>query len=120
MKGVMIKLLGLLGVTLASLLAFSLSSPAFERRAVNPCEVKQPRREAPKDVKPGEFIPVLKPGDTLDMAVARGREVFDNFGCAACHPGGGAGHGPALRGAALHFPRVVDGQLETIGHMNNR
>jgi len=73
--------------------------------------------------------------DTAVAAIERGRKIFNEMGCAGCHPRGGTIGGrarnilgklsprpvPDLHGAASHFPRVATGKkiLVTLGQMND-
>ena len=73
--------------------------------------------------------------DTAAAAIERGRKIFNEIGCAGCHPRGGTIGGrarnivgklspreiPDLHGAASHFPRVATGKkkLVTLGQMND-
>lgn len=87
-----------------------------------------------KEVTPGVYMETLKPGDSIDASVARGRKSFNELGCAGCHPRGGTIGGtatmvdgtrmpipiPDLRGAANHYPRIAGpGFVATIGILND-
>lgn len=107
-------------VLLISLLAFPLLALAQE---------KKPIQLAP-------FVETLKGGDSIDQAIERGKKLFNDIGCAGCHPRGGTIGGtavdvagnrfpipiPDLRGAALHFPRIGMGPTHailTLGQLND-
>lgn len=87
-----------------------------------------------KQITPGPYMETLKPGDSIEAAVARGRKLFNQLGCAGCHPRGGTIGGtavmvdgtrmpipiPDLRGAADHYPRIAGtGFIATIGVLND-
>ena len=87
-----------------------------------------------KEMHMGPYFETLKGGDSVDASIDRGRKLFNDIGCAGCHPRGGTIGGtaldvagnrnpipiPDLRGAALHFPRVGgSGFVATIGIMND-
>jgi hypothetical protein len=87
-----------------------------------------------KEVTPGVYMETLKSGDTIDTAIGRGRKLFNDLGCAGCHPRGGTIGGtaqmvdgnrmpipiPDLRGAALHYPRIAGpGFVATVGMLND-
>lgn len=87
-----------------------------------------------KEIKPGVYMETLKPGDSIDTSIARGRKQFNDLGCAGCHPRGGTIGGtaqmvdgnrmpipiPDLRGAANHYPRIAGpGFVATIGMLND-
>ena len=89
---------------------------------------------AQKQITPGPYMQTLKPGDTIDASIARGRKLFNELGCAGCHPRGGTIGGtarmvdgtvmpipvPDLRGAALHYPRIAGpGFVATVGILND-
>lgn len=89
---------------------------------------------AQKQITPGPYMQTLMPGDTIDASIARGRKLFNELGCAGCHPRGGTIGGtarmvdgtvmpipvPDLRGAALHYPRIAGpGYVATIGILND-
>ncbi len=73
--------------------------------------------------------------DTAAAAIERGRTIFNDLGCAGCHPRGGTIGGtalnffgkrsprviPDLHGAARHFPRVATPKkvLVSLGQMND-
>lgn len=87
-----------------------------------------------KELAMGPYFQTLKPDDRIDVSIARGQKLFNELGCAGCHPRGGTIGGtavdatgnrmnieiPALRGAALHYPRrAASGFMGTIGTMND-
>lgn len=87
-----------------------------------------------KAITLGPYTQTLKPMDSIDEAIARGRKLFNDLGCAGCHPRGGTIGGtavdatgnrmnipiPDLRGAALHYPRIAaTGFVATVGIMND-
>lgn len=87
-----------------------------------------------KELAMGPYFQTLKPNDRIDVSIARGRKLFNELGCAGCHPRGGTIGGtavdasgtrmniqiPTLRGAALHYPRrAASGFMATIGTMND-
>lgn len=87
-----------------------------------------------KELALGPYMQTLKPDDRVDAAVGRGRKLFNELGCAGCHPRGGTIGGtavdasgnrmnieiPSLQGAALHYPRrAATGFMATIGMMND-
>lgn len=87
-----------------------------------------------KEIKPGVYMETLKPGDGIDASIGRGRKLFNDLGCAGCHPRGGTIGGtakmydgnrmpipiPDLRGAALHYPRIAGtGYVATVGILND-
>jgi hypothetical protein len=73
--------------------------------------------------------------DTIEAAIKRGEKLFNDLGCAGCHPRGGTIGGtavtstgmkmpvpiPKLTGAAIHFPRVATpkGIIVNLGEMND-
>ncbi len=86
------------------------------------------------ELKPGPYMSTLKPGDGIEASIRRGQQIFNQLGCAGCHPRGGTIGGtavdatgnrmnipiPALAGAALHYPRIAGtGFVATIGIMND-
>lgn len=86
------------------------------------------------ELKPGPYMSTLKPGDAIEASIQRGQQLFNQLGCAGCHPRGGTIGGtavdatgnrmnipiPDLRGAALHYPRIAaSGFVATIGIMND-
>lgn len=118
-KGLLVKAVGILFVAV-SLIAFSSSVFAQQKR----------------EILLAPFAQTLKPGDSIDAAIERGRKLFNEIGCAGCHPRGGTIGGtavdvtgnrypipiPDLRGAALHYPRIGMGQMHTIltlGQLND-
>jgi cytochrome c peroxidase len=87
-----------------------------------------------KTITPGVYMETLKGSDSIDASVARGRKLFNDLGCAGCHPRGGTIGGtatmvdgtrmpipiPDLRGAANHYPRIAGpGYVATIGILND-
>ena len=87
-----------------------------------------------KELAMGPYFQTLKPDDRIDVSISRGQKLFNELGCAGCHPRGGTIGGtavdatgnrmnieiPALRGAALHYPRrAASGFMATIGTMND-
>ena len=87
-----------------------------------------------KELAMGPYFQTLKPDDRIDASIARGQKLFNELGCAGCHPRGGTIGGtavdasgtrmnieiPTLRGAALHYPRrAASGFMGTIGTMND-
>lgn len=87
-----------------------------------------------KQIQMGPYMETLKPQDSIDVAIARGKKLFNQLGCAGCHPRGGTIGGtavavdgnrmpipiPDLRGAALHYPRIAGtGFIATIGMLND-
>ncbi|MGH7310108.1 MAG: hypothetical protein ACREK6_15590, partial [Candidatus Rokuibacteriota bacterium] len=42
-----------------------------------------------KEIKPGVYMETLKAGDNIDASIGRGRKLFNDLGCAGCHPRGG-------------------------------
>lgn len=87
-----------------------------------------------KELAMGPYFQTLKPDDRIDTAIARGRKLFNETGCAGCHPRGGTIGGtavdatgnrmnieiPSLKGVALHYPRrAASGFMATIGMMND-
>jgi len=86
------------------------------------------------ELKLGPYMSTLKPGDGIEASIQRGQQIFNQLGCAGCHPRGGTIGGtavdatgnrmnipiPALAGAALHYPRIAGtGFVATIGIMND-
>jgi mono/diheme cytochrome c family protein len=87
-----------------------------------------------KELVMGPYFQTLKSDDRIDASIARGQKLFNEQGCAGCHPRGGTIGGtavdatgnrmnipiPTLRGAALHYPRrAASGFMGTIGTMND-
>ncbi len=89
-----------------------------------------------KQIQPGVYASTLKTGDSIDASIARGKKLFNEIGCAGCHPRGGTIGGtafdvagnrfpipiPKLRGSALHFPRIGMGPARavlTLGQLND-
>lgn len=87
-----------------------------------------------KELATGPYFQTLKPDDRIDASITRGQKLFNELGCAGCHPRGGTIGGtavdasgnrmnieiPSLRGAALHYPRrAASGFMATIGMMND-
>lgn len=108
-------------ISMLVLLTFAASTPAQKQK---------------KQIQPGVYAMTLKRGDSVDAAIARGRRLFNRIGCAGCHPRGGTIGGtafdvagnpfpipiPALRGSALHFPRIGMGPTRavlTLGQLND-
>jgi len=95
--------------------------------------VFDPAHAQQRQLQPGVFMEVLRSNDSVDAAVERGRKFFNDIGCAGCHPRGGTIGGtavdvagnrnpipiPALKGAALHFPRIIAGKVVTLGQLND-
>lgn len=94
----------------------------------------QQKTQPKKEVNPGVYMETLKPRDSIDASIARGRKLFNDLGCAGCHPRGGTIGGtarmvdgntmpipiPALRGAANHYPRIAGpGYVATVGILND-
>jgi cytochrome c len=91
----------------------------------------QPKK---KELVMGPYFQTLKPDDRIEASIARGQKLFNELGCAGCHPRGGTIGGtavdatgnrmnieiPTLRGAALHYPRrAASGFMATVGTMND-
>jgi mono/diheme cytochrome c family protein len=87
-----------------------------------------------KELVMGPYFQTLKSDDRIDASIARGQKLFNEQGCAGCHPRGGTIGGtavdatgnrmnieiPTLRGAALHYPRrAASGFMATVGTMND-
>ena len=87
-----------------------------------------------KGIVMGPYFQTLTPNDRIDVAIGRGRKLFNELGCAGCHPRGGTIGGtavdasgnrmnieiPTLRGAALHYPRrAASGFMASVGMMND-
>ncbi|MGH8067294.1 MAG: hypothetical protein ACRERE_19075 [Candidatus Entotheonellia bacterium] len=89
-----------------------------------------------KEILTGPYFDTLKPGDSVEASIKRGEKLFNELGCAGCHPRGGSlGEGvtavdvtgnrmpipiPDLRGAALHYPRIAGpGFVATLGMLND-
>ena len=87
-----------------------------------------------KELVMGPYFQTLKSDDRIDTSIARGQKLFNELGCAGCHPRGGTIGGTAvdatgnrmnieiqtLRGAALHYPRrAASGFMATVGTMND-
>lgn len=98
------------------------------------CTPRAALAQQKKEVKPGVYMETLKAGDNIDASIARGRKLFNDLGCAGCHPRGGTIGGtatmvdgtrmpipiPDLRGAANHYPRIAGpGFVATIGVLND-
>lgn len=121
MKGVMFHRAGLaLGAIAVMLLA---SHPSLAQKQK-------------KQIQPGVYASTLRTGDSIDASIARGKKLFNDIGCAGCHPRGGTIGGtafdvagnrfpipiPKLRGSALHFPRIGMGPARavlTLGQLND-
>lgn len=86
------------------------------------------------ELKLGPYTNTLRPNDGIEASIQRGQKLFNDLGCAGCHPRGGTIGGtavdatgnrmnipiPDLRGAALHYPRIAaSGFVATIGIMND-
>lgn len=101
-----------------------------------PMVVFDPAHAQERQLQPGVFMEVLRSNDSVDAAIERGRRLFNDIGCAGCHPRGGTIGGtavdvagnrfpipiPDLRGAALHFPRIGMGPTHailTLGQLND-
>ena len=89
---------------------------------------------ASAQVPMGPYFQTLKQDRSIANAVDRGKTLFNDLGCGGCHPRGGTIGGtalnvagqrvpvpiPALRGAALHYPRLsMTGFAANIGIMND-
>jgi len=65
-------------------------------------------------------VPLPKPSQVNDSAIARGREVYQGSGnCVACHgiAGVGSDSGPPLaQGVWMHGPDTFEGILERVVH----
>ena len=87
-----------------------------------------------KELAMGPYFQTLKADDRIDASIARGQKLFNEQGCAGCHPRGGTIGGtavdatgnrmnieiPTLKGAALHYPRrAASGFMATVGTMND-
>ncbi len=87
-----------------------------------------------KELAMGPYFQTLKPNDYVDASIGRGKKLYNELGCAGCHPRGGTIGGtavdasgtrmnipiPTLKGAALHYPRrAASGFMATIGMMND-
>jgi cytochrome c len=89
-----------------------------------------------QEILMGPYFETLKPADSVEESIKRGEKVFNELGCAGCHPRGGSlGEGvtavdatgnrmpipiPDLRGAALHYPRIGgSGFIATLGMLND-
>ena len=87
-----------------------------------------------KTLAMGPYFQTLKSNDYVDASIGRGKKLYNELGCAGCHPRGGTigvtavdASGtrmdieiPTLRGAALHYPRrAASGFMATIGMMND-
>jgi hypothetical protein len=83
----------------------------------------------------GKYFDKHQGGDNIDAAIQRGEKIFNDIGCAGCHPRGGTIGGtavtstgmkmpvpiPELKGSALHMPRTATpkGILVNLGQMND-
>lgn len=83
----------------------------------------------------GKFFDLRQGQDNIEAAIQRGEKIFNDLGCAGCHPRGGTIGGtavtstgikmpvpiPSLKGAALHMPRVATPKaiLVDLGQMND-
>ena len=89
---------------------------------------------ASAQVTMGPYFQTLQADNTIADSIERGKQIFRQLGCAGCHPRGGTIGGtalnvagqrvpvpiPALKGAALHYPRQsMTGFAATIGIMND-
>ena len=89
-----------------------------------------------KEILMGPYFETLKPSNSVEASIQRGQKIFNELGCARCHPRGGSlGAGatavdvtgnrnpipiPDLRGAALHYPCIGgSGFVATLGMMND-
>jgi cytochrome c peroxidase len=87
-----------------------------------------------KQLTMGPYFQTLKSNDYVDASIARGKKLFNELGCAGCHPRGGTIGGtavdatgtrmnieiPTLRNIALHYPRrAASGFMASIGTMND-
>jgi hypothetical protein len=87
-----------------------------------------------KEIAMGPYFQTLRVDDSIENAIKRGQKLFNELGCAGCHPRGGTIGGtavdvtgnrvpvpiPDLRGAALHYPRLsMTGFAANIGIMND-
>jgi hypothetical protein len=95
-----------------------------------------PAQQQKKQIQPGVYATTLQTGDSIDASIARGKKLFNDIGCAGCHPRGGTIGGtafdvagnpfpipiPKLRDSALHFPRIGMGPARavlTLGQLND-
>ncbi len=114
--------IGKTGVAALSSFFLALSLPAFLYA------------QQKKEMVMGPYFQTLKPDDRIDASIARGQKLFNELGCAGCHPRGGTIGGtavdasgnrmnieiPTLKGAALHYPRrAASGFMATVGTMND-
>jgi len=89
---------------------------------------------AQQELVMGPYFQTLKSNDRIDASIERGRKLFNELGCAGCHPRGGTIGGtavdasgnrmnieiPSLHNIALHYPRrAASGFMATIGMMND-
>jgi photosystem II stability/assembly factor-like uncharacterized protein len=89
-----------------------------------------------QEILMGPYFETLKPGDSVEASIKRGEKLFNELGCAGCHPRDGSlGEGvtavdvtgnrlpipiPDLRGGALHYPRIAGpGFVATLGMLND-
>ncbi len=87
-----------------------------------------------KTIPMGPYFQTLQADNSIADAVKRGRRLFNRLGCAGCHPRGGTIGGtaravdgslvpvpiPALKGVALHYPRLsMTSFVANIGIMND-
>lgn len=87
-----------------------------------------------KQLTMGPYFQTLKSNDYVDASIARGKKLYNELGCAGCHPRGGTIGGtavdatgnrmaieiPTLRNIALHYPRrAASGFMASIGTMND-
>ncbi len=89
---------------------------------------------ASAQVPMGPYFQTLQADNSIADSIERGKQIFNQLGCGGCHPRGGTIGGtalnvagqrvpvpiPALKGAALHYPRQsMTGFAATIGIMND-
>ena len=87
-----------------------------------------------KTVPMGPYFQTLQRDATIADSMERGKVLFNELGCAGCHPRGGTIGGtalnvagqrvpvpiPALKNTALHYPRLsMVGFAANIGTMND-
>lgn len=113
----------ILGRTVVALLAMTLVLGGTYGTAV-----------AQKAVPMGPYFQTLQKDQSIALSIDRGKQLFNQLGCGGCHPRGGTIGGtavnvagqrvpvpiPALKGAALHYPRLsMAGFASNIGIMND-